>query len=91
MWQGVNVILLVKFATHFFFSIAWDLKTECAVSVLIDMASLTQGFDSIMWAPWQNGGRWENRAKKYHMYFPKAAQHSPNGSTWFNAISFHDL
>lgn len=91
MWQGVNVILLVKSATHFFLSSTWDLKTECAVSVLIDMASLTQGFDSIMWAPWQSGGRWRNQAKKYHMYFPKAAQHSPNGSTWFNAISFHDL
>lgn len=87
----VNVILLVKSATHFFLSSTWDLKTERAVSVLIDMASLTRGFDSIMWAPWQSGGRWRNQAKEYHMYFPKAAQRSPNGSTWFNAVSFHDL
>lgn len=47
---------------------ARDLETECAV--LIDTASLTQGFGNTMWAP-QSRGRRRSRARKYHMYFLK--------------------
>lgn len=63
-------------------------RSYCQI-VLIDMAILTKGFNSIMWPQRRWWRRW--RSQKYHMYFPKAAQQSQNGSAWFNAISFHDL
>lgn len=84
-------LLLGKHAMHLFFSLLRIWKQNL-------LSQCFDRHDQFNPRVWQHNvglmaGRTEVRPKKkkYHMYFPKAAQLSPNGSTWFNAISFHNL
>lgn len=55
----------------------------CCHSVLIDMASLTQGFDSIMWAPVEERREAEELSQKVPHVFSES---SPTQSKWLYVV-----